>query len=207
MAMNCCCCRKPRASANHQSLGINEKLCKCSLEERVTLSFLRNTKILLFNCDTVKYLGVTISSSFDFKEHFNNLCSKVAQRIYILRTVRPLVSRNDLYRIFEGLVVSLLMYSAPLFVGLDSSNYKIINRVLRRCHYVICDCSVNDCAFIYDIRSQIERYAIKFFSNCENNTNHPLHCQIPHRLPHSNKYFCEFPRTSRRLNSFFLESL
>ena len=75
--------------------------------------------------DSKMYFGMKVDSDFNFKEHTKVTCSKTSQRIQILRTIKPLLTKLELSQICDGLIVSIFRYHAPLFVCLQNPSLNI----------------------------------------------------------------------------------
>jgi hypothetical protein len=151
---------------------------------------------------TVKYLGVTLNNDLNLKDHVAATCSKAGQRIFILKTVRPILERAELLKIFNGLILSVTAYSAPLLISLDRDSINKLQKIAKRCHYIICGCDETVCKYLCNIFDVIKTQSLKLFRKCTNAT-HPLHHKIPNKLTHTGKYFVNYRRTNRRANSFF----
>jgi hypothetical protein len=153
--------------------------------------------------ESIKYLGVHINSKLSFYTHISDTCKKSSQRIYILRTLKPLVSIKELYVVFDALILSILRYSAPLFIGVNNTCMSMYKKFLKRCHRVLCNCTNNNCVFLCDANALIGEASVRFFNKIKDDPSHPLHKYIPTVLPRSQKYFIKFCNSERRRCSFF----
>ncbi|HYV52171.1 MAG TPA: reverse transcriptase family protein, partial [Candidatus Eisenbacteria bacterium] len=59
---------------------------------------------------SAKLLGVTLDDKLSFKNHINNIVSKLSSTSYALRKIRPFVPRRILKTIYYGLVYPHLLY-------------------------------------------------------------------------------------------------
>ena len=59
----------------------------------------------------VKYLGVLIDSSLNWKHHIANTAKKVSRSIGVMYKIRPFVNTNILKNIYYGLIYSHLLYA------------------------------------------------------------------------------------------------
>ena len=153
--------------------------------------------------DSTKYLGVQIDSRLTFNTHIFDICKKASQRMYILRTLKPLVSKNELVVVFDALIMSIIRYSAPLFICLNKNCISLMNRILGRCHRIICNCTCYDCDFMRDASAVILEASCRFFNKIKCDVSHPLYKYMPKTLPRTNKFRIELWNSSRRQKSFF----
>jgi len=68
--------------------------------------------------DTIKILGVKISKNLKWDNHIDEIYKKSAQRLYILRKMKPILSKTNLIKLYYGLIDSLMCYCSSLFVNL-----------------------------------------------------------------------------------------
>ena len=153
-------------------------------------------------CLTAKILGVHWDSSLTWKTHFEQLLKVCAQRLYVFRILKPVISVDLLCVVYNSIVVSILLYAAPLFASLPLNISQKIEKFNRRAHRLICgkECSCNRFPSISSLRIQRAR---RFFMKCESNVAHPLHSLVPERMHNSGHFRLPLIRSSRRLNSFF----
>lgn len=152
---------------------------------------------------TCKYLGITFDSSFNLDTHVNYVCTKISQRLYILRTIKRLnLSDKDILIIFNGLILSILRYSAPVLISTNKSSIDKLDRILRRCHRIICDCKVENCIFIVHAAPLIFNCCKNFFQSIKS-ADHILFNYLPHTLKYTGNYNITFCNTKRRQTSFF----
>ena len=87
---------------------------------------------------TLKILGVTFDKNLDFKVHFKQILKCATLQLYILRVLKNVMSKLELWKVFNGLIRSLLEYALPLFLSLPKSACSNIETVLKRAHKIIC---------------------------------------------------------------------
>ena len=63
-------------------------------------------------CLTAKVLGVHWDSSLTWKTHFEQLLKVCAQRLYVFRILKPVISVDLLCVVYNSIVVSILLYAA-----------------------------------------------------------------------------------------------
>lgn len=188
---------------NKNDLTLNHNKTAQMFIRKSTFTYIADTYDNIVIHSTVRYLGIVFNEKFNFKDHFLKICSKASQRLYILRCIKHLVNKNELFNIFSSIILSIILYACPIFVKLDHCSRTIINRLLKRCHSLICnyDCTT-DCKYFVNLESMIFKYATKTLLNIEKDRDHPLHNILPHRLPRTNHFFVRHIRTTFATNSF-----
>ena len=73
--------------------------------------------------DCMKFLGVLIDSKLNWKTQIDAMLKKSSSRLYVLRQLRPFLSRSELVLIYYNCVRSILEYAAPVFVDLNKTQY------------------------------------------------------------------------------------
>ena len=183
----------------------NNKM-ELNLNKSVQMTFYRGTPFgasyrILRTVENVKILGVYWNSNLTWDYHFNEILKIASQRLYVIRTLKPLLPSHELICVYHSLICNLLLYAAPLFVWLPKSVEKKVEKFHNRAHRIICgkDCLCDKfrsfCAMKYD-------RACSLFTKCEANVMHPLHSLIPHRMPRSGHLCLQHVNTSRRQHSF-----
>ena len=153
-------------------------------------------------CHNMKILGVIWSSNLSWSLHFESFLRLAAQRLYVLRILKPLLSKEQLASVYNSLIVSLFLYCAPLFISLPQNISQKLEKFNKRVHSLICG-KCCKCPLFPPISSLRERRARKFFMLCEAVVSHPLHELVPKRMKNSGHLRLPHIRTSRRHNSFF----
>ena len=152
--------------------------------------------------DQLKILGVTWCSNLTWDKHFSETLRLASQRLYVIRTLRSLLPRDKLISVYKSIVLSILLYAAPLFAWLPAGIEDKLEKFQNRVHAIICGkyCSCSDFPLISDAR---KCRACSFLLKCESCKLHPLHEFVPERLPRSGVFRQPLANTSRRLHSFF----
>ena len=153
-------------------------------------------------CQTVKVLGVYWDSSLSWRTHFDHLLKVCAQRLYVVRILKPFLSADLLCLVYNSILVSILLYAAPLFVSLPQNISQKLEKFNRRAHRLICGKECN-CNRFPSFSSQRVARAKNFFAKCETIVAHPLHPFVPQRMRFSGHFRVPYVRSSQRLNSFF----
>ena len=150
----------------------------------------------------IKVLGVTWNADLDWSSHFENILKLASRRLYVIRVLKPYLSRDNLRMVYNSIILSILLYAAPLFVWLPKSLELKLELFHKRAHKIICG-KYCECRYFPSILSLREKRACNFLSKCESYPCHPLHEFVPVRMPRTNKLCLPPINTCRRLHSFF----
>lgn len=148
----------------------------------------------------LKILGLTYTADLKWNTQVENVCKKASQRIFILKKLKHLVSRLDLIKLYNTMILSLLEYNAPVMVGLNTKNTEKIEKVRRRCHRIICGFEC-DCDALTPVSVRRLQQATKLFHSMTHPDNLLNHL-IPQKLPQTGHYNIETMYTNRRLQAF-----
>ena len=150
--------------------------------------------------EELRVLGVIYQTSLSWAAHIDQTCRRASQRLYIIRKLKPLVSRENLLQIYNSLIVGIFDYCSPLLIGMNQQDDRKIESLRKRCHRIICspDCR---CDLLKSLTTRRNTFALKVFKQMAN-SNHILHHLIPEQLPRSNTYRMPYCKTNRRLKSF-----
>ena len=187
---------------NEHGLSLNDNKTKilCFRKSRINYSPLDS--IVPSFCTQLNILGVMFNSNLNWDSHVNMITKTASRRIHVLRQLKRIksTSKSDLIKVYEGYILSVLEYNAPLLIGISKKNSDKLDMIRKRCHRIICgsDC---DCKDFQTISSRRLHQSMTTFSRIQSPT-HLLNSLIPHVLPRSRQYFLEPINTSRRLHSF-----
>jgi ribonuclease P/MRP protein subunit RPP40 len=131
-------------------------------------------------CTSLKLLGVYLSDNLKWDLHFHNMSVTANRRAYAFRVIKPYLSTTELFNVYRSLILSVLEYCAPLFVGLNRKNCDVINSIQRRFHNIICGFNC-DCNIFPNIHARRQNFAVKLFLNAHSDDNHVLNCIIPNK--------------------------
>ena len=164
----------------------------------------------------LKILGVIINSKFSWDSHVEFIAKKCAQRIHIIRKLRPLLTYEEIHSVYNALIRSIIEYASPAFVGLNKKLSEKLRKIDSRVHRIMAGFSLDDpynsCDCVKDsITKRRLAHAEKLYRTIEL-TPHILSSLVPTRLPtsghiavpfvHNNSYFRSFfPFMSRHINS------
>ena len=85
------------------------------MEEDVITLYYNNTQTI--RTTVVKYLGVTLDDSLNFKNHLSALQSKIARSIGILFRLRQFMPRSVLLMLYYSFVHAHLLYALPIWAS------------------------------------------------------------------------------------------
>lgn len=150
---------------------------------------------------SIKLLGVTINEQLKWDDQVQDIISKCSKRIYILKRLRPILTKNELKILYTSLIQSLILYACECFPNSPQVLRIKLTRLTKRCHRIIChpDCH---CDLLPDPNQSRRKMCVKLYSKAALSQTHPLHCLIPPRLPISKKFRQPPAHTERRKNSF-----
>lgn len=187
---------------NHGLILNREKTQLMSARKKYSDPF--PTNILGLHVESqLTHLGVIFDEKLNWRTHVLKSAKKAAQRIYPLKQLKKLkvIGRYELIQIYNAYVRSVLEYNSPLFVGMNKGNTKILERVQKRCHRIICS---NDCTSgcLEPLTQRRTNQAIKVFQSTLNQS-HILHHLSPQVLQRTSALSIPFCLTQRRALSFF----
>lgn len=151
--------------------------------------------------DDTKILGVRINSNLDWSSHIEDVYKKSNQRFHVLKKIKPLVTPEDLHKIYIAYIRSILDYCAPVFVKLPNKLAKRLQAIDKRAHRIIFHDNDRTCECI-SIGQRREFLSLKLLGKIESSEQHILHHMLPHRLHHTKKFNITCCRTNKRYQSF-----
>ena len=86
----------------------------------------------------VRILGVILSSDLKWDSHFSNIVKCASKRLYALRILRSFLPKKDLKTVYQSMILSLLEYCSPLFIGMSQRNKERLTVIQKRAHRIIC---------------------------------------------------------------------
>jgi hypothetical protein len=190
--------------ASTNRMTINSSKCKIlNLNKSSTsICILLNNIFSIKVCETLKLLGVTFDQKLDFNEHFSLILKRAAQRLYFLRVLKNIYTKEQLWKIFNSLIRSILEYAAPLFMDLPKYLCNDLEKIQRRAHRIICERpDLCNCQIISLESRRVDLGLRLFRKACA--AGHPLHLLIP--VKRKNRFTLPFIRTNRRRAGFFIQ--
>lgn len=150
----------------------------------------------------LKILGITFEASLKWSQHVKDVTLKAARRIHTLKQLKriPNVTKEDLLVVYHNYVLSVMEYNSPLFVGLSKKDDTKMDRIRKRCHWIVCGSNCQ-CTSFTPIQTRRQNRAMHVFKRLQhpNSISHKL---LPRRLPRTNHFCIDPMRTTRRANSF-----
>ena len=148
----------------------------------------------------LKILGLMYTVDLKWDAHVDQTIKKASQRIFILKKLKKFLPIQDLVRVYNAMIQSVVEYCAPVMVGMTAKNSMKIEKLRRRCHRIICDNECK-CELLPPISERRLEQATRLFRRLTDPT-HILNHLIPDTLPRTKHYSIEATHTDRRQRSF-----
>lgn len=74
-----------------------------------------------------------LEDGLNWRSHVRFIAKKGAQRLYILRRILAFESSEEFKVLYNGILLSLLKYACPNFVGLGDRHSKSLRRIQNLC--------------------------------------------------------------------------
>ena len=126
----------------------------------------------------VRFLGVWLDDNLGWESHVSFIEKKCSQRMYILRRIRAVTSKEQFINIYCALVRSLLEYACPVFVGIPMNLSKRLQRIQNRC----LRCYVKDTIRLDVLEERRRMIALKLFAKIPTSDTF-LGALVPRSLP------------------------
>ena len=140
-------------------------------------------------------------------EHFNYVLKRISQRLFLLRTLRPIVSHVDLHLVFNSLICSVVEYAAPLFCLPDKHIITLLERFYNRCFNIMncnmCACFSETCKL--SLTERFKLLTLNFLRKVENPVNR-INYVLPKRLKFTGNFNIPHHCTTRRQNCFSVKA-
>ena len=168
--------------SNDHGLPLNTRKCK-SIFFRRTSSVHPPTIPGVTQVTELKILGVTVQDDLRWNSHIDNVISSSSKRLYALRILAPLLSTEDLLKIYYGLIRSTLEYASPVFVSLPLVQGTRLESLQKRAHRLICKFSRTDeqcqCSNFPSLSSRRLNASVKLYNLALSSGHHCLRDIIP----------------------------
>ena len=148
-------------------------------------------------CHELKLLGIYFSEDLHWDTHFKHIRSVCHRRLYAIRILKSILTVNELRTVYMTLIVPVIEYCSPLFVGMNQKMIDIISNIERRFHNIIC-CYNCHCDFLPNLTHRRLLSSVKLFL-AASKPNHVINCLIPRK---HTRYIQPFAKTERRKRSF-----
>jgi hypothetical protein len=143
---------------------------------------------------TVRFLGVVLDENLSWKPHISFIEKKCSQRMYILRRLKSVTTKDEYFLIYCGIIRTLIEYACPSFIGLSSADALRLQRIQKRC------LKVKNCHDAPDLTDRRWFLASSVFKKLPF-LDTSLKSLLPASLP-SGRFSVPFCRTSLRRSSF-----
>ena len=96
--------------------------------------------------DHVKILGFILTNTLSWDKQISATLLRASQRLYIIRTLKKVMTVQDLKLVYHSLITSLLKYCSLVYGHLCPAQLSKFERFQKRSHRIICgnDCSCTD---------------------------------------------------------------
>ena len=88
-----------------------------------------------------KCLGVIIDNNLNFKQHVDSVAKTMKQKLGMIRRTKHLFTRNQLSRIYWGLVLPHALYCSSVWSSRSETNFKTVNKLHKRASYIVSGCT------------------------------------------------------------------
>jgi len=178
-------------------LSLNDKKCKYFLVR----SSLHAIPVNIPNfslCHEIKLLGIYFTDDLRWDVHYSYIRTVSNRRLYALRTLKSILSITELRNVYLSLIVSIIEYCSPLFIGMNHTISDVIVSIQRRFHNVICHFNCN-CDILPNLASRRILTSINLYQKAASSPDHLLFSIIPYKRT---RFIQPFSRTERRKHSF-----
>lgn len=100
----------------------------------------------VFDTDTfpaIRFLGVFFDPNLNFKCHINTIRSKISRSLYILRSVRNIISEKSLTQLYYSLIHCHLIYAIQIWSSTNASFYGEIFKLQKAAVRIITSSNYN----------------------------------------------------------------
>ena len=193
--------------AEKNKLPINHSKCKVLFFKKSNpfKCLLPNNIFGINTCKNLTLLGITFNENLCFKDHFNQILKRATQRLYFLRVLKTYYTKENLWKIFNTLIRSILEYAHPIFINLPTEISLNIESIQKRAHKIICGYSnyktCTDCVLplLKDRRTML---SLKLFKKITSNKQHPLSNIIHDNSQRSSAFILPAINTNRYRDCF-----
>ena len=164
----------------------------------------RNFRTTFDNIDGIpvvsnlNYLGVTFNETLSWSNHIDKVVTICSKRLFILRSLKNVITNEEIKLIYFSIIRSILEYNCQLFLKTSTGLSNKLDQLQRRAHRVFCD---QPCECLPDLSIRRLNISRKLFHKTFD-VAHPLHKLLPNRLP-SGRFNINSSRTNTFLNTFF----
>lgn len=188
-----------RSWTNKVGLTLNVEKSKCLVFKKSATHVLIHLPDVEF-VETHRILGVLWSDNLDWSPHFNTVSRTFSSRLHCLRILKGFLNANDLWNVYKCLLLPLLEYCSPLFIGMPKRICDRLEKLQRRAHSIICgrDCTCKNIEAL-STRRLARGYAVL---NQMLSPSHPLNNLLPPKSVRSSRLILPHWKSKRRQTSF-----
>ena len=152
-----------------------------------------------------QYLGVFLSDDFSLKNHVNRVLAKASKSIFILRYLKKqnYITKKELMNVYHCLFLSHILYASTVLTNISCNDCLRINRLIKRCHNVICFRLCN-CSLFLTFEQLLRQRNSRLFLNISKNCLSPLNTYLPEKLP-SGRFRLNYVAHKYRAESFMVK--
>ncbi|CAD0198524.1 unnamed protein product [Chrysodeixis includens] len=145
---------------------------------------------------SAKFLGITLDTHLSWKEHINNLCTKINRFVFALRKVKDVTSRDTSIMVYHAYICSIIRYG--IVVWGNSCDIMRVFIAQKKCIRALYGMKWSDsckpifksknlltvpCIYIYEVAKFVKYHSYLFTFNdntFKRKTNHlPLKMPVP----------------------------
>ena len=94
-------------------------------------------------CPAVKFLGILFDPELNFKQHIKSILSKTSKALYILRTVKNILSEKALKTLYYSLIHCHLVYGIHVWSSSSPSNLNGLVKMQKNAIRIMTDSNYN----------------------------------------------------------------
>jgi len=179
---------------------INKLQINSEKTQRLVIPKKRSTNSIN-NTLPIKILGIYLQHNLKWNINIDHVTQKCASRLYFLRKLKHVTSKEFLTIIFNGLIMSVIDYCCPVYGNLPSKNEKRLLNIVKRAHKIICHKHCHK-KCLQTPKGRRLKQSINLYKNALLNPTHILNDILPKQLKYSKKLIEEYCSTERRRKQF-----
>ena len=107
------------------------------LPEDLSLDIKTRNNTKLDQTPSHKLLGVHLDQDLNFDEHVDSVCNKLSKRIGLLRSIKPLLPKQERIILYNSIIKPILMYGSVVWTKTSNENIRRVFRLQKRAARVI----------------------------------------------------------------------
>ena len=111
--------------------------CKPNLREGAQSIHLQANKYTISQTQSIKILGVFITSGFDHTPNVNAIVSKVNYRVYVLKKIAKYTNTKTRVILYNSLIVSIFSYCANNLINMNKNQLNKLSVLYNKCAHNI----------------------------------------------------------------------